>query len=87
MVRKWIFGESYQSCGNSFVRGARPDHRWDKPNTPVAEIRECDDRAMADAQHLLQNLQRLADFLQRLAENDVIERVVGIVGETLSMSP
>ena len=47
----------------------------------MAEIGEGDDGALADAQHLLQHLARVAGGLERLGQDDVIETVVGIIGE------
>ena len=47
----------------------------------MAEIRERHDRVAADAQHVLEHDARLARRLQRLRQDHVVERVVGIVGE------
>ena len=49
----------------------------------MAEVRKRDDRPPAHAQHLLQHLQRGARFLQRLAQDHVIERLVRIIREAL----
>src|SRR5215471_9400811 len=46
---------------------------------PVSKVRESDDRSLAHAQHVAQYLEWLARFLQGLAENHVIESVVGQV--------
>src|SRR6476661_661906 len=53
----------------------RPTH------APMAEIGECHDGMPPDAQHALQNLQRVAGFLQSLAEDYIVERAVGIIFE------
>ena len=47
----------------------------------MAEIGEGDDGALADAQHLLQHQPRVAGGLKGLGQDDVIEAVVGIIGE------
>ena len=49
----------------------------------MPEIRKCDNRALAHAQHLPQQRPRMLRFLQGLAQHHVIERVLGIVGESL----
>src|SRR5277367_3263813 len=46
---------------------------------PVSEIRKCDNRPPADSQHPTQYTQRIARFLQSLAENHVIECALGII--------
>src|SRR5579862_2899159 len=50
-------------------------------DVPVAEIREGDDGMAADAQHVLEHDARPARRLQRLRQDDEIERVVGIIFE------
>ena len=82
-VRKWMFGESYQSCGNSFVFGARPVHRCASRTRPVPEIRKRHNRPPSHAQHLAQDLQRMPRLLQRLAQDHVIERLVRIIRKPL----
>ena len=47
----------------------------------MAEIGERHDGAPTDAQHLLQHAPGLAGRLQGLRENDIVEGVVGIIGE------
>ena len=51
------------------------------PNAPMAEIRHRHDGAAADAQHVFEHDARLARGLQRLGQNDIVERVVRVVGE------
>ena len=47
----------------------------------MTEVRERHDGVPADAQHVLENDARTARCLQRLGEDDVIERIIRIVGE------
>ena len=63
----------------SFGRAAGEQQR--KPDRPVAEIRKRHDGAPAHAQHLAENPERVASLLQGLAEDHVIERVIGIILE------
>ena len=49
----------------------------------MAEIREGHDAPAPHAQHFAQHPPRLPRFLQGLAEDHVIEGVVGIVGQPL----
>ena len=50
-------------------------------HAPMSEVREGDDGAPADAQHVLQHHPRALRRLQGLRENDVVEAVFGIIGE------
>ena len=47
----------------------------------MAEIGERHDGAPADAQHMLEHAARIARRLNGLRENDIVEGVVGIIGE------
>ena len=47
----------------------------------MAEIGEGDDRLPPDAEHLLDDDTRPVGRLQRLAEDDIVEGIVGIVDE------
>ena len=47
----------------------------------MSEVREGDDGAPADAQHVLQHDPRTLRRLQGLRENDIVEAVLGIIGE------
>src|SRR6185437_3470075 len=49
----------------------------------MGEIRKRHDAMAADAQHLPKYFQRLAGFLQRLAEDDVVEDIVRVIGKSL----
>src|SRR4029077_10960312 len=48
---------------------------------PVREVGERHDGPLADPQHLAQHLARLARGLQGLAQDHVVERIVGIVAQ------
>src|SRR5580692_912433 len=50
-------------------------------NAPVAKIRKGDDGAASHAQHILKHLERRSCFLQSLAEDHIIETLIGKVGE------
>ena len=52
-----------------------------QPHPPVSKVRKGHDSIVANAQHLSQNFQRVPGFLQRLAEDDVLECLGGIVGQ------
>ena len=52
-----------------------------QPHAPMTEIRKRHDGAPADAQHVLQHDPGLACRLQGLRQDDVVERVVRVVGE------
>ncbi len=62
-----------------FGRSAAQQHG--KPHAPVPEIGKRHDHPPADAQHFVQNLERPVRLLQRLAKDDVIERLVRVVRE------
>src|SRR5271165_185375 len=47
----------------------------------MSKVRKSDDATAADAQHLPQHLQWRACFLKRLAEDDVVEGLIGEIGE------
>src|SRR5258708_2731855 len=49
----------------------------------MAEIREGHNSMSSDAQHLAQHFQRRARFLQSLAEDHIIERLIGQIRERL----
>src|SRR5215470_6831605 len=59
--------------------GRTPGEQVRESYRPVSKVRESDDRSLAHAQHVAQYLEWLARFLQGLAENHVIESVVGQV--------
>src|SRR5438105_3697384 len=50
---------------------------------PVTEIRECHNRMFSDAQHLAEYFQRRARFLESLAEDHIVERLIGQIRERL----
>ena len=76
-----MLGELYQSCGKSDVCGARPGEQVRQAHGPVAEVGESHNHAVSDAQHLPQHGERVVRLLQRLAEDDVIERAVGVFAD------
>ncbi len=59
----------------------RPPNTSRRPHLPVREVGKGDDGALADTQHLLQHLARLARGPQRLAQDHVVEGIVGIVAQ------
>ena len=73
IVQKWMFGVSYQ--GRARLRrhrhmAAESDLR---PYAPMAEIREGDDGAPSDPQHVFEHMTRPPRRLQRLRQDHVIE--------------
>lgn len=54
-----------------------------QPDAPVAKVRKRHDRMAADAQHLLKHAERMAGFLERLGQDDVIERLFRVFGHRL----
>src|ERR1700734_1252419 len=51
------------------------------PDAPMAEIRYGNDRAPANAQHVFEHDAGLARGLQRLRQDDIVERVVRVIDE------
>ena len=47
----------------------------------MAEIWKGNQGAAADAEHVVQHLQRLTNLLQGLAEDDVVEGLVGVISQ------
>src|SRR5580704_13735592 len=52
-----------------------------QPHAPVAEIRECYDGLASHAEHFTQHFKRCARFLKGLAEDYIVERLIGEIGE------
>ena len=87
IVQKWMLGVSYHDFGQV------PGHRHaavekDLPaNTPMPEIRKRDDHMARNSQELLQHGLGMLRGLQRLAQDRIIEGLVGIVDRSRSASP
>src|SRR5579863_9130105 len=60
-------------------RAAAPE--MGEADAPMAEIGESHDGAASDAQHFAEDVDGGAGFLKSLAENDVVEDFIGVVGE------
>src|SRR5580658_10678735 len=61
--------------------GSAAGEHMRQTHAPVAEVRERDDGAASDSQHFAQHFERSARFLQRLAEDYVVERLIREIGE------
>ena len=81
IVHKCASGLAYQGSGRlSGLRHAASEQQF-RPNAPMPEIGERDDGTPADAQQILQHGLGVARRLDGQAEDRVVERLVGIVGE------
>ena len=61
------------------VTGMRPLHQQFEAHAPMAEIRERHDGPAADAQQVFEHDLGLARRLDRLRQDHVVERIVGII--------
>ena len=80
-VTWWMFCVSYQLTGKCRVTGMRPSHSSDSAHPPVREVGEADERLAPDPQQFVEHQVGPLGGLQRLAEDRVVERAVGIIGQ------
>ncbi len=80
-VKKWMFGESNQSCGNSLVLGARPVNRcasrtlqWPKLGNATMARRPT--RSISRS-----TLRGARDSCKRLAQDHIVEGLIREIGE------
>ena len=74
-----MLGVSYQGRLQFGVTGMRPVRKSCQRHLPMAEIREADECAGADAEHLFQHFARAFDGLQGARENHIVEGIIWVL--------